>query len=110
MNIPTIDVNDNAYITIITYIINYCRIHVFCIIEEIGQYEYNILKNVDLPIVPREECTKALKSTRLGAKFILHESFICAGGVQGKDTCKVSSYCKVINLTIFAFYYNILLQ
>lgn len=61
-----------------------------CFAEEIGQYEYNILKNVDLPMVPRDECTDALKTTRLGPKFMLHESFVCAGGEEGKDTCTVS--------------------
>ena len=28
------------------------------------------------------------RKTRLGEYFELHESFICAGGVQGVDTCK----------------------
>lgn len=61
-----------------------------CFIEEIGQYEVNVLKNVELPIVPRDKCINALRTTRLGPKFILHDSFICAGGVIGKDTCRVS--------------------
>merc|ERR1712088_958788 len=29
-----------------------------------------------------------LRQTRLGKKFKLDESFVCAGGVNGKDTCK----------------------
>jgi hypothetical protein len=48
-----------------------------------------ILKKVDLPVVPRDTCVEALRTTRLGPYFKLHESFICAGGDQGKDTCKV---------------------
>lgn len=41
-------------------------------------------------IVPKEECQHALRKTKLGVTFKLHESFICAGGQPGKDTCKVS--------------------
>ncbi|KAB0805007.1 hypothetical protein PPYR_01977 [Photinus pyralis] len=47
-----------------------------------------ILKKVDLPIVDRDTCQNRLRSTRLGSRFNLHESFICAGGELGKDTCK----------------------
>ncbi|KAK7582251.1 hypothetical protein V9T40_013696 [Parthenolecanium corni] len=47
-----------------------------------------VLKKVDLLIVPNEECQRALRKTRLGSTFTLHESFICAGGQPGKDTCK----------------------
>uniref|UniRef100_A0A2M4BNS7 Putative serine protease n=1 Tax=Anopheles marajoara TaxID=58244 RepID=A0A2M4BNS7_9DIPT len=52
-----------------------------------GTYQV-ILKKIDLPVVPNDQCQKALRTTRLGAKFTLHKSFICAGGVPGKDTCK----------------------
>lgn len=61
-------------------------------IDEFGQYEVSILKKVELPIVAHDECQKSLKSTRLGPKFMLHDSFLCAGGERGKDTCKVSHY------------------
>ncbi|KAG8305069.1 phenoloxidase-activating factor 2-like [Homalodisca vitripennis] len=47
-----------------------------------------ILKKVDLPIVRRNQCLESLRQTRLGRHFNLHESFICAGGIVGKDTCK----------------------
>merc|ERR1711988_1293582 len=30
----------------------------------------------------------SLRTTRLGKRFQLDDSFICAGGVDGKDTCK----------------------
>jgi len=33
-------------------------------------------------------CEDKLRSTRLGQKFKLHNSFLCAGGINGKDTCK----------------------
>ena len=54
-----------------------------------GEYQV-VLKEVELPIVPQEQCEAALKKTRLGSTFRLHESFICAGGGggDGKDTCK----------------------
>ncbi|KDR08623.1 tryptase isoform X3 [Zootermopsis nevadensis] len=52
-----------------------------------GRYQV-ILKKVDLPVVPRAACIEALRQTRLGPFFKLHESFICAGGSEGKDTCK----------------------
>lgn len=52
-----------------------------------GKYQV-ILKRIDLPIVPRDTCEEALRKTRLGKHFDLHQSFICAGGEPGKDTCK----------------------
>ncbi|XP_076681415.1 phenoloxidase-activating factor 2-like isoform X2 [Andrena cerasifolii] len=52
-----------------------------------GLYQV-ILKKVDLLVVPRDTCQDSLRKTRLGKYFKLHESFICAGGEIGKDTCK----------------------
>lgn len=46
-----------------------------------------ILKKIQLPMVPNQDCEKALKTTRLGPKFRLHNSFVCAGGEEGKDAC-----------------------
>ncbi|CAH1721892.1 unnamed protein product [Aphis gossypii] len=57
-------------------------------IKESGLYQVSILKKVELPIVPRSKCMDILRTTRLGPKFVLHDSFICAGGIEGKDTCK----------------------
>lgn len=54
-----------------------------------GQYQM-ILKKVELPLVEKSNCLNALRATRLGRRFILHDSFRCAGGEEGKDTCKVS--------------------
>ncbi|KAK7790352.1 hypothetical protein R5R35_003852 [Gryllus longicercus] len=51
-----------------------------------GNYQV-ILKKVQLPIVPRKECIEKLRDTRLGKFFVLHESFLCAGGA-GEDTCQ----------------------
>ncbi|XP_057671673.1 phenoloxidase-activating factor 2-like [Diorhabda carinulata] len=47
-----------------------------------------VLKKVDLPLVPRIQCQEQLRQTRLGTKFNLHDSFICAGGEKGKDACR----------------------
>jgi len=52
-----------------------------------GRYQH-ILKKLDLPVVARDVCQNSLRSTRLGRFFLLHDSFICAGGEPGKDTCK----------------------
>lgn len=52
-----------------------------------GKYQV-ILKKIELPIVNRDKCQEDLRKTRLGKYFELHDSFICAGGEQGKDTCK----------------------
>lgn len=52
-----------------------------------GKYQV-ILKRVELPVVPRPQCQSLLQETRLGNHFKLHDSFICAGGEVGKDTCK----------------------
>merc|ERR1712013_701712 len=52
-----------------------------------GQYQV-VLKEIDLPVGSNYECQDKLRSTRLGQKYKLHDSFICAGGVNGKDTCK----------------------
>nr|XP_023029934.1 serine protease 44-like [Leptinotarsa decemlineata] len=52
-----------------------------------GTYQ-PILQKVSLPIVPRDNCVKSLRTTVLGAYFTLHQSFICAGGEEGRDTCK----------------------
>merc|ERR1712215_40994 len=52
-----------------------------------GEYQV-VLKEIDLPVVSNYECQSRLRSTRLGQKYKLHDSFLCAGGINGKDTCK----------------------
>merc|ERR1712013_386549 len=47
-----------------------------------------VLKEIDLPVVGHDQCEASLRTTRLGKRFQLDDSFICAGGVDGKDTCK----------------------
>merc|ERR1719410_3377930 len=52
-----------------------------------GSYQH-VLKEVDLPVLTHFDCERKLKQTRLGADFVLHPGFICAGGEEGKDSCK----------------------
>jgi len=52
-----------------------------------GDYQV-VLKEVDLNIVNNVDCQAKLRETRLGKRFKLDPSFICAGGVSNKDTCK----------------------
>lgn len=52
-----------------------------------GKYQV-ILKKIDLPMVDHSKCEQQLKQTRLGKYFRLHRSFVCAGGIAGKDACK----------------------
>lgn len=56
-----------------------------------------------------EKCQEILRTTRLGPKFILHDSFICAGGEEGKDTCKVRwLFYSVFNVEQNNLYYSFL--
>lgn len=52
-----------------------------------GAYQ-KILRKVELPMVPHDECQTRLRRTRLGPFFKLHNSFVCAGGEEGRDTCQ----------------------
>ena len=52
-----------------------------------GEYQV-ILKKIELPTVPHDVCQQNLRKTRLGPRFSLHESFMCAGGEEGRDACK----------------------
>jgi len=51
-----------------------------------GEYQ-TILQQVTVPMVNAYTCQKALSRNRLGSKFHLHRSFVCAGGNAGDDTC-----------------------
>ena len=52
-----------------------------------GEYQV-VLKEIDLPVVGHQQCQDSLRRTRVGRRFQLDDSFICAGGIAGKDTCK----------------------
>ena len=38
-------------------------------------------------MIDSKECEKTLQTTRLGQNFKLRDSFLCAGGEEGVDTC-----------------------
>jgi len=52
-----------------------------------GKYSV-IMKKVQLPMVPFHSCQDSLRRTRLGSRFQLHNSFVCAGGQENADTCQ----------------------
>lgn len=52
-----------------------------------GKYS-SVMRKIELSIVQREKCVFSLRTTRLGALYNLHRSFICAGGEKNKDACK----------------------
>ncbi|XP_045495608.1 uncharacterized protein LOC123694260 isoform X2 [Colias croceus] len=52
-----------------------------------GKYQ-NILKEVDVPVLPHGLCQQQLRQTRLGYNYELNPGFVCAGGEEGKDACK----------------------
>ncbi|CRK96765.1 CLUMA_CG009911, isoform A [Clunio marinus] len=45
------------------------------------------LKFVKVPIVKHTQCERIFQNNRLGRHFRLHDSFICAGGEEGLDSC-----------------------
>ena len=57
------------------------------------------MKEVEVPVLLDFDCERKLKRTRLGLDFVLHPSFICAGGEEGKDSCKVRHF--IVCLTFF---------
>ena len=62
-----------------------------------------VLKKVyPLPIIPNDQCQKELRSTRLGKSYVVHDSFLCAGG-KLKDTCDGDGggplFCKKNDIT-----------
>jgi len=52
-----------------------------------GSYQHT-LKEVDVPVLDHGDCERKLQRTRLGYEFTLHPGFVCAGGEEGKDSCK----------------------
>jgi secreted trypsin-like serine protease len=58
------------------------------------------LRQTDVPLVNAEKCQEQLRTTSLGPEYVLDaESFICAGGEVGNDTCSRDSgsslFCEV---------------
>uniref|UniRef100_A0A4Y0BV36 Peptidase S1 domain-containing protein n=1 Tax=Anopheles funestus TaxID=62324 RepID=A0A4Y0BV36_ANOFN len=47
----------------------------------------SVLKRVDLPVIPRQECKQLFARTILGPFFRLHKSVLCAGAMKDQDMC-----------------------
>lgn len=45
------------------------------------------LRFVKVPVVDHATCERTFQRTRVGSKFKLHNSFVCAGGEEGLDSC-----------------------
>lgn len=63
----------------------------------------SILKKVEVPVVPFETCQDALRTTTLSEIFVLHESFMCAGGEEGIGTM-VRELVVAVKTTEFIFF------
>ena len=56
--------------------------------EDQGDYQ-TLLQQTQLPLVEYDQCQTLFRDTHeLGKRFNLDNSFICAGGEEGQDTCK----------------------
>lgn len=47
-----------------------------------------ILKETQVPVVPKPVCQDILRGTKLGGAYTLSKGMMCAGGEEGKDACK----------------------
>lgn len=56
-----------------------------------------VLKKVSVPLWDRDRCVKSLRTTRLGNRFELHDGFLCAGGEEREDACKVNGTLKFVS-------------
>ncbi|KAF6199793.1 hypothetical protein GE061_006091 [Apolygus lucorum] len=66
------------------------------------KYDYSpILRKVNLPVISNDECQRKLRTTSLGDRFELMSGFVCAGGVDERDTCQGDGggplYCQMKN-------------
>ena len=59
------------------------RKFVWLIIEWLWWHFKVVLKEVSLPMVSDAQCLDWLRATRLGRRFRLDQSFVCAGGEEG---------------------------
>jgi hypothetical protein len=59
------------------------------------------LQEVDVPVIPQQQCQLQLQQTRLGYDYKLHPGMICAGGEEGKDACKVTQTFSKTFLGVF---------
>lgn len=61
-----------------------------------------VLKKIELPVMPSKKCEAVMRTTRLTDIFELHESFICAGGEPGKGEWLLHRSKIVIAYCIFS--------
>lgn len=54
------------------------------------------LIKVQLPIVDRRQCETAMRTTRMGSRFTLDPSHLCAGGEKDKDLCTGSGGAPLV--------------
>lgn len=47
-----------------------------------------VLKKASVNLVDHTTCQNRMRFTKLGNNFLLHDSFVCALGKNGEDTCK----------------------
>lgn len=63
-----------------------------------------VLKKVPVPLWDLQRCVESLRTTRLGATFKLHPGFLCAGGEENEDACKVSGNGALYNNMIITIW------
>lgn len=72
-----------------------------------GRYQ-TIMRKVDLPIVGHMDCQRRLRGTRLGRRFRLNRSLLCAGGEGERDTCRGDGgsplVCQIPNGSVGRYY------
>lgn len=52
------------------------------------QHDKVYLKVLEVTTIPKDKCLEILRTTRLGPFFRLHNSFLCAGAENGRNTCE----------------------
>lgn len=74
----------------------------FIYFVEGGSYS-NILKEISIQMISNEACQESLRNTRLGQRFKLHNNFLCAGGEEGRDTCKVFILITIFIINLISY-------
>jgi plasma kallikrein len=87
MNVPTIA-------TICLPPTGYNAVGQQCVVSGWGKDQFgkegnfqNILKKIDQPTITNSECQTQLRKSKLGQRFVLHSTFVCAGG-PGVSACQ----------------------
>ncbi|XP_053686172.1 phenoloxidase-activating factor 2-like [Sabethes cyaneus] len=67
----------------------------------------HILKKVQVPLMERDQCEVAFRTTRLGSNFHLDQSYVCAGGEENVDVCTGDGGAPLICPDSNGIYYQI---